>query len=103
MLQEQSDPVQILHLPVDIFLMQTAPVYQKIENPIYFRAVNADGSEIQGTPKIKGVSYTWAENKTILNKKETTKLFKGKVCCIGEGANDYGMFEEADIAIAFGE
>lgn len=43
----------------------------KIENPIYFRVVNADGSEIQGTPKIKGVSYTWAENKTILNKKET--------------------------------
>lgn len=40
------------------------------ENAIFSRTVNADGSEIQGTPRIKGVSYTWVENKTIFNKKE---------------------------------
>lgn len=42
----------------------------KNDNRIFYRMVNADGSEIQGTPKISGVTYTWAENKTILNKKD---------------------------------
>lgn len=40
------------------------------EDIIFSRTVNADGSEIQGTPRIKGVSYTWVENKTILNRKK---------------------------------
>lgn len=39
------------------------------DNTIFSRTVNADGSEIKGTPKVKGISYTWIENKTILNKK----------------------------------
>ena len=42
----------------------------KNDNRIFYRMVNADGSEIQGTPKTSGITYTWAENKTILNKKE---------------------------------
>ncbi len=42
----------------------------KIDNSIFYRMVNADGSEIQGTPKTSGVTYVWAENKTMLNKKK---------------------------------
>lgn len=40
--------------------------------------------------------------KKILDKKEAASLFPGKICAIGEGANDYGMFELSDIAIAYG-
>lgn len=40
------------------------------EDIIFSRTVNADGSEIQGTPRVKGVSYDWVENKTILNRKK---------------------------------
>lgn len=42
----------------------------KSDDSIFYRMVNADGSEIQGTPKTSGVTYVWAENKTILNKKK---------------------------------
>lgn len=40
-----------------------------IENEIYFRSVNADGSEIRRTPNVKGVSYEWTKA-AILNKKK---------------------------------
>lgn len=40
-----------------------------IENEIYFRSVNADGSEIRHTPNVKGVSYEWTKA-AILNKKK---------------------------------
>ena len=42
--------------------------------------------------------------RSILNKKEIAQSFKskGRICAIGEGANDYGMFELADKSIAYG-
>lgn len=40
--------------------------------------------------------------KKILNKKEAISIFPGKLCAIGEGANDYDMFELANISIAYG-
>ena len=40
-----------------------------ISNDILYRAVNADGSKKTGVPNIKGVTYEWAKNTTIVNKK----------------------------------
>lgn len=60
----------------------------KNDNRIFYRMVNADGSEIQGTPKISGVTYTWAENKTILNKKEVfTSVVKNVETHLSEELN----------------
>jgi HAD superfamily phosphoserine phosphatase-like hydrolase len=39
----------------------------------------------------------------VLDKKQATAaMFRGKTCAVGEGANDYGMFELANFSVAYG-
>jgi len=40
--------------------------------------------------------------RTVLNKREAAQSFQGNFVAIGEGANDYGMFELASESIAYG-
>ncbi len=40
-----------------------------ISDDILYRTVNADGSKKTGVPNVKGVTYEWAKNTTIVNKK----------------------------------
>lgn len=44
-----------------------------IDKDIFYRMVNADGSKINGVSNVKGVTYEWAKNTTILNKEATLK------------------------------
>ena len=70
--EEKKKALMLSELAVGDTVLTTSGFYGTIidiSDDILYRTVNADGSKKTGVPNVKGVTYEWAKNTTIVNKK----------------------------------